>query len=129
VRRPYVGGCNSPFNQPVAFSVFSGSGPSHSKHWNVRCRSPPGGSARKAPAVWVSGSFGLSHMISFRLSETRQIQKEPIIIIHRTTPKFCGMFRERNAVSTLRSKSTAKIKLGHKGLKQASNPPKRYWPN
>src|SRR5712672_3243866 len=46
----YFGGCSSPFNQPVALSVFRGSGPSQSKHWNVR--GPlPGGSARieKAP--------------------------------------------------------------------------------
>ena len=47
----YFGGCSSPFNQPVALSVFSGSGPSQSKHWNVRCPLPLGGSARikKAP--------------------------------------------------------------------------------
>jgi hypothetical protein len=47
----YFGGCSSPFNQPVAFSVFSGSGPSHSKHWIVCGPLPPGGSARikKAP--------------------------------------------------------------------------------
>src|SRR6266481_3328649 len=30
------GGCSSPFNQPVALSVFSGSGRSHPKHWNAR---------------------------------------------------------------------------------------------
>jgi len=45
-RRPYFGGCSSLFNQPVTLSVFSGSGPSQSKHWNVRCPLPPGGSAR-----------------------------------------------------------------------------------
>src|SRR5258707_725151 len=47
----YFGGCSSPLSQPVTFSVFSGSEPSQSKHWNVRGPSPPGGSARirKAP--------------------------------------------------------------------------------
>src|SRR3979490_220211 len=47
----YFGGCSSPCSQPVALSDLSGSGPSHSKHWNVRCPLPPGGSARikKAP--------------------------------------------------------------------------------
>ena len=37
---------SSLFNQPVTLSVFSGSGPLQSKHWNVRCPLPPGGSAR-----------------------------------------------------------------------------------
>ena len=45
-RRAYLGGCSSLFNQPVTISAFSGSGPSQSKHWNVRCPLPPGGSAR-----------------------------------------------------------------------------------
>jgi hypothetical protein len=38
LRRPYFGGCSSLFTQPVAVSDLSGSGPSHSKHWNVRGR-------------------------------------------------------------------------------------------
>jgi hypothetical protein len=42
----YFGGCNSLFNQPVAVSVFRGSGLSQSKHWNVRLPLPPGRSAR-----------------------------------------------------------------------------------
>jgi hypothetical protein len=33
-------GCSAPINQPVALSVFIGSGRSQSKHWNVRCPSP-----------------------------------------------------------------------------------------
>jgi hypothetical protein len=48
VGRPYVGGRSSPFNQPVPFSVFRGSGPSQSKHRNVRSPLPAGGSARTA---------------------------------------------------------------------------------
>ena len=57
LRRPYFGGSNSPFNQPVALSVFNGSGRSQSKHWNVRGPSPPGGSARikKAPQLGQVG--------------------------------------------------------------------------
>jgi len=42
---PYFGGCNSPSSQPVTLSVFRGSGRSQSKHRNVRCPLPPGGSA------------------------------------------------------------------------------------
>jgi hypothetical protein len=47
----YLGGCSSLLNQPATLSVFSGSAPSQSRHWNVRCPLPPGGSARikKAP--------------------------------------------------------------------------------
>ena len=47
----HFGGCSSLFSQPVTPSVFSGSGPSQSKHWNVRGPLPPRGSARikKAP--------------------------------------------------------------------------------
>src|SRR4051795_3537754 len=44
------GGCSSPFSQPPALSDFSGSGPSQSKHWNVRCPLPPGGSAKNKGA-------------------------------------------------------------------------------
>jgi hypothetical protein len=44
-RTPEFGGCNSPSSQPVTLSVFRGSGRSQSKHRNVRCPLPPGGSA------------------------------------------------------------------------------------
>jgi hypothetical protein len=44
VRRPYFGGCSSPFNQPVAALDFRGSVRSQSKHWNVRSPLPPRGS-------------------------------------------------------------------------------------
>ena len=54
-------GCSSPINQPVAFSVFIGSGRSQSKHWNVRCPSPPGGSARIKNAPQCGRTFGLAH--------------------------------------------------------------------
>src|SRR6267142_5884871 len=37
---------SSPESQPVASSVFMGSGRSQSKHWNVRSPLPPEGSAR-----------------------------------------------------------------------------------
>lgn len=55
----HLGGRSSLFNQPAATSDFSGSGRSQSRHWNVRCPLPPGGSARikKAPQ---SGQVGLS---------------------------------------------------------------------
>src|SRR5258707_12058407 len=42
----YFGGCSSPFNQPIALSVFSVSGPSQSKQLYVRLPLPLGGSAR-----------------------------------------------------------------------------------
>jgi hypothetical protein len=45
-RATYFGGFNSPFNQPVALSVFRGSGRSQSIHWSLRGPFPPGGSAR-----------------------------------------------------------------------------------
>jgi hypothetical protein len=47
----YLGGCSSPFSQPITSSVLIGSGRSHSRHWNTRGPLPPGGSARikKAP--------------------------------------------------------------------------------
>lgn len=55
----HLGGRSSLFSQPVAASDFSGSGRSQSRHWNLRCPLPPGGSARikKAPQ---SGQVGLS---------------------------------------------------------------------
>ena len=57
-RKFYSGGCSSPlFNHPVTLSVFSGSGPSHSKHWNVRLPLPPGGNARIRSAP-QPGHFG-----------------------------------------------------------------------
>ena len=51
LRRPYsfLGDAvqpSSPASQPLTSSIFSGSGPSQSKHWNVRFPLPPGGSAR-----------------------------------------------------------------------------------
>jgi hypothetical protein len=58
VRRPYFGGCSSLVSQRAALSVFSGSGPSQSKHWNVRGPLPPGGSARIKLAPQV-GQVGL----------------------------------------------------------------------
>jgi hypothetical protein len=79
------GGCSSPINQPVAFSVFIGSGRSQSKHWNVRCPSPPGGSARikNAPqcghvgrSAWPIRQFAAGSQIS-------SIQKRPIPKINR----------------------------------------------
>src|SRR3981189_2495393 len=63
----YFGGCSSPCSQPVALSDLSGSGPAHSKHWNVRGPLPPGGSARikKAPqpgqvgrSTWPMDNYG-----------------------------------------------------------------------
>ncbi len=55
----YFGGCNSPFNQRVAVSVFIGSGRSQSRHWSVRGPLPPGGSARsKCAPQW--GQVGRS---------------------------------------------------------------------
>ncbi len=42
----YRGGCSSPFNQPVALSVFIGSGPSQTKHWRVRDPLPREGNAK-----------------------------------------------------------------------------------
>jgi len=46
------GGYSSLFNQPVASSVFMGSGFSHSKHRNFPCPLPPGGNARiKKPRI------------------------------------------------------------------------------
>jgi hypothetical protein len=61
-RRPYSGGCNSLLSQPITRSVLRGSGRSQSRHWNVRCPLPPGGSAgiRTAPSV-ASRSFSLAH--------------------------------------------------------------------
>jgi hypothetical protein len=49
-RRSYFGGCSSLLSQPVACSVFRGSGPSQSKHWGLRCPLPSGGSARNKSA-------------------------------------------------------------------------------
>jgi hypothetical protein len=78
-------GCSSPINQPVAFSVFIGSGRSQSKHWNVRGPSPPGGSARikNAPqcghvgrSAWPIRHFAAGSQIS-------SIQKRPIPKINR----------------------------------------------
>jgi hypothetical protein len=43
--RGSFGGRSSPISQPIVFSVVSGSGPSQSKHWNVRLPLPRGGSA------------------------------------------------------------------------------------
>jgi hypothetical protein len=55
----YFGGWSSLSSQPFTWPVFRGSGRSQSKHWNVRCPLPPGGSARikKAPQP---GQVGLS---------------------------------------------------------------------
>src|SRR6266436_8699203 len=77
-RRPYFGGCSSLFNQPVTLSVFSGSGPSQSKHWNVRCPLPPGGSARinNSPQWGQVGRLARPITISFRLSENPSIPEE-----------------------------------------------------
>jgi len=74
----YFGGCSSPFNQPVAHSVFSGSGPSQSRHWNVRCPLPLGGSARikNSPQWGQVGRLACPITISFRLSENPSIPEE-----------------------------------------------------
>src|SRR5260370_35395321 len=70
----YFGGCNSLFSQPVALSVFSGSGPSQSKHWNVRCHLPLGGSARikKAPQWGQVGPLACPIAISSACPKTRR---------------------------------------------------------
>src|SRR5260370_24679923 len=62
--RPYLGGCSSLLSEPVALSVFMGSGPSQFKHCNVRGSLPPGGSAsiKSAPQLGQAES-------RFRLSE------------------------------------------------------------
>lgn len=39
--RSYLGGCSSPFIQPVTLSLFMGSGRSQAEHWNVRRPFPP----------------------------------------------------------------------------------------
>jgi hypothetical protein len=41
LRRPYFGGCSSPFSQPITLSVFSGSGRLHYEQLNLRGPSPP----------------------------------------------------------------------------------------
>jgi hypothetical protein len=73
--RSYFGGCSSLFNQPVTVSDLSGSGRSHSEHWNVRCPLPPGGNALiKTAPQW--GQVGRSPwpMEQFcRRSETSSI--------------------------------------------------------
>jgi hypothetical protein len=40
----YLGGCSSLSSQPFTCSIFRGSGRSQSKHGNMRCPLPPGGS-------------------------------------------------------------------------------------
>jgi hypothetical protein len=64
----HSGGRSSLLSQPVTVGVFSGSGRSHSKHWNVRGPLPPGGSARikKAPQSGQVGSLALPIMAIFR---------------------------------------------------------------
>src|SRR5580693_6420444 len=59
----YFGGCSSLLSQPIAFSVFRGSGPSQSKHWNLRCPLPSGGSARikYAPQLGQVGRADSTH--------------------------------------------------------------------
>ena len=44
--RLYFGGCSSLLSQANTLSVFRGSGWPQSKHWNVRCPLPSGGSAK-----------------------------------------------------------------------------------
>ena len=46
----YLGGCNSPFSQPIALSVFMGSGLSQTKHCHLRGPSPAGGNAKMRSA-------------------------------------------------------------------------------
>ena len=55
--RPYFGGCSSLLSQRITLSVFSGSSLSQSKHRNVRCPLPSGGSAktRYAPQLGQVG--------------------------------------------------------------------------
>src|ERR1700688_102756 len=43
----YFGGCSSLLSQPNTLSVLSGSGWSHSKHWNMRGPLPSEGDATK----------------------------------------------------------------------------------
>ncbi|SRR6266446_9827642 len=89
--RIYFGGCSSPFNQPVALSDFSGSGRSHSKHWNVRCPLPPGGNARikNSPQWGQVGRLACPITISFRLSENPSIPEEDQSPeFHKVTPDF-----------------------------------------
>ena len=66
----YFGGCSSLLIQPIAFSVFIGSGESQSKHWDVRCPLPPG----NASAIGLE-HFGHNRyaflMVPFTRSGTR----------------------------------------------------------
>jgi hypothetical protein len=72
----YIGGCSSSlFNYPVILSVFSGSGPSHSKHRNARLAF----AARRqredqiSPAPGALRSFGLAHNADdFRIPVNRR---------------------------------------------------------
>ena len=61
-----LGGCSSLLSQPVALSVFSGSGPSQSKHWEALERTLALAAGRQregqvGPAVGASRSFSLAH--------------------------------------------------------------------
>src|SRR3982074_3271053 len=73
------GGYSSLFNQPVASSVFMGSGFSHSKHRNFPCPLPPGATlGSRSPASGASRSFGLAQF--FRHSRRPSIQKQASVV-------------------------------------------------
>jgi hypothetical protein len=67
----YFGGCSSLLSQPFTCSIFGGSGRSQSKHGNVRCPLPPGGSCglgslqRKARAAPRDQPYGQHPLMSF----------------------------------------------------------------
>src|SRR3982074_1625558 len=79
--------------QPVALSVFMGSGPSQSKHWNVRCPLPPGGSARikKAPQ-WGQVGRSACPMEEFVAPFQRKFSAERILPEHDCSPKETQYF-------------------------------------
>jgi hypothetical protein len=66
----YFGGCSSLLIQPIAFSVFIGSGESQSKHWNVRCPLPPGNASAIGLEHFGHNRYALL-MVAFTRSGTR----------------------------------------------------------
>jgi len=93
--RGSFGGRSSPISQPIVFSVVSGSGPSQSKHWNVRLPLPRGGSAN------VSGGLKSVPVLG-GLCELGPIcrKPEPKVTVVRAHRSFClltavfGLFAE-----------------------------------
>src|SRR4051794_10552333 len=89
----YLSGCSSPCSQPVALSDLSRSGPSHPKHWNVRCPLPPEGSARikKAPQ-WGQVSRLACPMVEFVAPFQRKFSAEKYFPEHDCCPKETQYF-------------------------------------